>query len=246
VGSNARNSNSPGGGERTDRAWLNEFQLHPRTSALLVVDLQYGSIDVDIGYSNIFRHMGHHQMLEARNEYIYGTVVPNVQRLQAAFRAVGASVIFVVVGSIVGDLSDMPVRFRRAKAYCEARGMPAPWGAVGSREMEILREVAPRPGEPVMTKTGASGFTGAPLEQVLRTRGIRELALCGVATTYCVESTLRAAADRSFDCVLVDDACGDLDGETHRRGVASCSYFARIERTEGVLRELAAHEEGQR
>lgn len=203
------------------------------------MDLQHGSLDTDIGYSNIFRDLGYADMLRKRDEHIYGTMMSNVQRLQAAFRATGAPVVFVTVGSIVGDLSDMPPRFQRAKAYCEERNMPVPWGPLGSHELKILDQVAPEPGESVVIKTGASGFTGSPLERVLRSRGVRELTFCGVATTYCVESTLRDAADRGFDCVLVDDACGDLDAATHRRGLASCSYFARIAQSADVVAEIA-------
>lgn len=226
--------------ERPDRARLDAFRIDPASAALLVVDLQHGSIDVELGYSNIFRYLGNERLLEVRNAHIHGTTIPNVQRLQAGFRAAGAPVIFLTVGSAVGDLSDMPPRFRRAAAYCAEHGLPAPWSRPGTREMTILEQIAPRPGEPVLVKTGASGFTGSPLERVLGNRGIRVLVLCGVSTTYCVESTLRDGADRGYDCVLVEDACADMTAEFHRRGIESCRYFARVESTSTVVGELAA------
>jgi nicotinamidase-related amidase len=52
---------------------------------------------------------------------------------------------------------------------------------------------------------------------------------------------LRDAADRGFDCVLVEDACGDLNAEFHQRGIESCRYFARIEETGSVIAELKAN-----
>jgi len=154
-------------------------------------------------------------------------------------------VIFLTVGSSVGDLSDMPPRFRRAAAYCAEHGLPAPWAGLGTREITILDEVKPLPGEAVVVKTGASGFTGSPLDRVLRSRGIRELVFCGVATTYCVESTLRDAADRGFDCVLVEDASYDLNDDAHQRGVESCRYFARVDQTDAVIVELSANSGAQ-
>lgn len=227
--------------ERADRAAMNDFRIDPATSALVIVDLQYGSTRLDLGYTNVFRFLGFRPMLEARNEHIHGTLVPNVQQLQAAFRSARAPVIFLTVGTIVGDHSDLPPRFRRAVAYCREQGQPAPWGGLDTTETTILEEIAPLPGEPVIVKTGASGFTGSPLDRVLRSQGVRELVICGVATTYCVESTLRDAADRGFDCVLVEDASYDLNDAAHQRGIESCRYFARVEQTRAVIGELNAH-----
>jgi nicotinamidase-related amidase len=225
---------------------MNDFRVDAATTALLVIDLQQGSVSPDLGYSNVFRFMGFGPMVEARNAHIFGIQLPKVQQLQAAFRMAGGPVVFLTVGSVVGDLSDMPPRFRRVAAYCKEHGLPLPWSWPGSRETAILEQVAPLPGEAVIVKTGASGFTGSPLDAVLRSRGVRKLVFCGVATSFCVESTLRDASDRGFDCVLVEDACADMNVEFHRRGVESCRYFARVESTDVILLELNAGAGAQR
>jgi nicotinamidase-related amidase len=75
---------------------------------------------------------------------------------------------------------------------------------------------APRDGEPVVVKRRVSAFTGSDLDVVLRSRGIRTLALAGIATSGVVLSTLRQAADLDFGLTVLSDACADTDPEVHR------------------------------
>ncbi len=220
------------------RRRMNDFRLRPATSALILVDLQYGSAADGYGFANVFRAIGYADLVDAYNERIERVVVPSVQRLQGTFRDVGAPVIFLTVGSVVGDLSDMPPRFRRAADHWTERGLNPPYAVLGSREMQVLESIAPLPGEPVLAKTGASGFTASPLERLLWNLGSRELVFCGVATNYCVESTLRDAADRGFDCVLVEDGCADVTPEIHDVGIKSSSPFCRVSTADEVISEI--------
>jgi len=217
---------------------MNDFRVNPRSSALVIVDLQYGSASRDHGYGVVYRSIGYTELVDGYIARIQDTVVPSVQRLQAAFRTAGAPVIFLTVGTVVGDLSDMPPRFRRAAKHWTELGLAPPYARLGTREMAVLDEIAPLPGEPVIAKTGASGFTASPLERVLWNRQVRELVFCGVATAYCVESTLRDAADRGFDCVLAEDACADVTDAIHQRGVQSCAAFGRVARADAIVAEL--------
>lgn len=214
------------------------FTLRPATSALVIVDLQYGSAGPDLGYAKAYRGIGYGELHDAYIERVQRIVVPAVQRLQRAFRQVGAPVIFLTVGSIVGDLSDMPPRFRRGAEHWRRLGIEPPYARVGTREIAVLDEIAPLPDEPVLVKTGASGFTASPLERLLWNRGVREIAFVGVSTTFCVESTLRDAADRGFDVVLVEDGCADSTPESHQRGLANCAAFGRVASADVVIEEL--------
>ena len=220
------------------RQTMHDFRLRPETSALLIVDLQNGSAAHDGGYARVYRGLGYDDVEEGYLRRVGEVVVPNVRRLQTAFRGVGAPVIFLTVGTIVGDYSDMPPRFARGAEHWRRLGLEPPYARAGTRNMAVLDEIAPLPAEPVIMKTGASGFTASALPALLFNHGIRELAICGVATAYCVESTLRDAADHGYDTILVEDASADSTDEIHQRGVAGCAAFGRVDSTDHVVAEL--------
>jgi nicotinamidase-related amidase len=83
-------------------------------------------------------------------------------------------------------------------------------------QTQIHAALAPRAGEPVVIKRRVSAFTGSDLDVLLRARGVRTLALAGIATSGVVLSTLRQAADLDFGLVVLADACADGDTEVHR------------------------------
>lgn len=222
------------------RQRMHDFRVEPRTSALVLVDLQYGSAGPEHGYANVYRAIGYEELLEGYLTRIRQVVVPAVRRLQTAFREAGAPVIFLTVGTIVGDYSDMPPRFGRGAQHWRERGLEPPYAKIGSREIQVLDEIAPEPGEPVLVKTSASGFTATTLERILWNRGVKEIVFGGVATTYCVESTLRDAADRGFDVVLVEDASADVTDENHARGLRSCGAFGRVATADQIVAEIRA------
>ncbi|MCV0377408.1 isochorismatase family cysteine hydrolase [Microbacterium sp.] len=222
----------------TYREHQNGFELDADSTALVLVDLQYGSAADGYGFNRVYRELGYGDTVDRYLERVQRTVIPNVQLLQRAFRDAGAPVIFLTVGTITGDFSDMTPRFRRAVAFWEARGMEPPYARFGTREMDVLDEIAPVAGEPVIPKTGASGFTASPLERVLFNVGARSLVFGGVATNYCVQSTLRDAADRGFDCVLAEDACADATPAIHQVGIDSVSPFCRVASAAAIVDDI--------
>lgn len=84
------------------------------------------------------------------------------------------------------------------------------------RAMQIHPEVAPEPGDTLVTKRRVSAFAGSDLDLVLRAGGIEHLVLTGIATSGVVLSTLRQAADLDFGLTVLADACLDADPEVHR------------------------------
>jgi nicotinamidase-related amidase len=72
--------------------------------------------------------------------------------------------------------------------------------------VQLMDGLAARPGEPVLTKTAHNAFTTTRLQQILTTRGIRELVICGIRTEQCCETTARLASDLGFDVTFVTDA----------------------------------------
>jgi nicotinamidase-related amidase len=77
-------------------------------------------------------------------------------------------------------------------------------------------DVAPQPGDIVVTKKRVSAFAGSDLEMVLRSLGVDSLVLSGIATSGVVLSTLRQAADLDYELTVLRDGCADTDPEVHR------------------------------
>lgn len=162
-------------------------RLDPRSTALLVVDMQNDFCHPDGFYHGIGR----------ASEPIRRAIPPIRALLEAARRA-GLVVAFT---RLVYDPSqpDMPERRRIAPGAWAARGRRLPPGSWGA---DVVDELAPRPGEYVVDKADYSAFYGTNLEAVLRRRGIRSLILVGTVTYACVLHTAFDAFARDFDVVV--------------------------------------------
>ena len=113
---------------------------------------------------------------------------------------------------------------------------------------DIITELQPLLGEPVVDKPGYGAFHQTDLAQILQTRAIRQLFICGVTTEVCVHSTLREATDRGYACVLVADACGSVYPTLHDAALKMVAVeggiFGKVADTRAVIAELANSHEG--
>jgi len=140
----------------------------------------------------------------------FGPAAEYLERLReaiAAARGAGVLVIYVRVAFRPGFPEVSP----RNRAFRAVKERAAPFAA-GT----IHPAVAPEPGDIVVTKLRVSAFAGSDLELVLRAQGVHSLVLTGIATSGVVLSTLREAADRDYDLVVLSDGCLDADPEVHR------------------------------
>lgn len=213
------------------------FELDPATTGLLVVDMQYGSAHKDYGWCRAYTELGMADDVAYYAERLE-QIVPRIQQLERAFRAAGAPVLFLHVASDAPDYSDLTPRVRRRIQRWRDQGVEPPYVVVGQRDHDILDEIAPLPGELLWNKHGASAFTRSQFDATLQERGLKNLVMVGVATNYCVEGTLRDAADHGYDCVLVEDACGAVSAEIHERAVQSMRPFCRIASTATIVDEI--------
>ena len=137
-----------------------------------------------------------------------GAIVPTVARLLAGFRRADLPVIHTRECHRP-DLSDLPDAKRDRGTPNLRIGEPGPMGRLlvaGEAGAEIIPELAPMPGETVLDKPGKGAFCRTNFEALLQERGLRHLIFAGVTTEVCVQTTMREANDRGYDCLLATDA----------------------------------------
>ena len=137
-----------------------------------------------------------------------GAIVPAVARLLAGFRRAGLPVIHTRECH-KPDLSDLPDA-KRDRGTPDLRiGDPGPMGRLlvaGEAGAEIVPELVPMPGETVLDKPGKGAFCRTNFEALLQELGLQHLIFAGVTTEVCVQTTMREANDRGYDCLLATDA----------------------------------------
>jgi biuret amidohydrolase len=168
-------------------------------------------------------------------------------RVLAAARRAGLLVLHTREGHRP-DLADLaPAKARRGNPTLRIGG-PGPMGRLlvrGQPGHEIVPELAPVPGEPVVDKPGKGAFHATDLDTLLRCRGIGALLVCGVTTEVCVQTTVREANDRGYDCLVVEDAVGSYFPEFQRVGLemirAQGGIFGWTASSSDVLAALEPH-----
>jgi nicotinamidase-related amidase len=209
-------------------------RLDPQKTALLVVDLQVDFLDED-GY---FARKGY-------NPAPLRAIIPAVKSLVAAAREAGCRIIWTRQG-YRADLADVtPYDLWRSRRAGIDLTDPSNSALVrGGAGFEILPELMPLESDIVVDKTANGAFYQTDLELILKAQGITHLLFCGITTDVCVHTTLREAADRKFQCLLVPDACASGDAYAHAAAIHMVTIedgvFGVVANARDVVEGLAA------
>jgi len=188
-----------------------ELEFDPKTTALLIIDMQ----------RDFVMPGGFGEALGNDVTPLQATIAPTKRVLESA-RKRGMLVIHTREGHRP-DLTDCPpTKLVRGRGKTRI-GDPGPMGRIlvrGEIGHDIVPELYPAPGEPVIDKPGKGAFYATDLELILRDRGIKTLIVCGVTTEVCVNTSVREANDRGYECVVLSDCVGSYFPEFQKAALA--------------------------
>jgi nicotinamidase-related amidase len=191
---------------------LSALEIDAKSTALILIDLQNGILSMTLA------------------PHSSKDVVSNVKQIASALRTAGGTIAYVRVdiAQILRHPTDAPIR--------NAGAPPPPPSA-----SELVPDSGFQPGDLLITKRSWGAFYGTDLDLLLRRNNIKTILIGGVATNYGVESTARAAFDRGYQVIFVEDAMSSVATPVHEFAIQN--IFPRMGRVRSTMQVLKALEQ---
>jgi ureidoacrylate peracid hydrolase len=205
-----------------------EIALAPKSSALLFIDVQNFATRRE---GSEYRNLTDHAFTERYGwffEEMRREVIPNMQRLQRAFRERRIEVMYTTIESLTADGRDRSLDYK-------ITGFHVPKGSWDGR---VIDELTPSADEIWLPKTSSSVFVSTHIDYILRNLGVRQLVISGILTDQCVESAIRDACDLGYLVTQVTDGCASYSTERHHNSLRAISGYCRQRTTDQLLEEL--------
>ena len=211
------------------------FPLMPQHCALLIIDMQRDFLEPG----------GFGEMLGNDVSELRRTIEPN-RRLLQAWRALGLPVMHTREGHRP-DLFDLPPAKKIRGRSKSTIGDAGPMGRIlvrGEAGHDIIPELYPLPGEPGIDKPGKGAFWATDLHSMLQHQNVKQLIVTGVTTEVCVNTTVREANDRGYECLVLEDCVGSYFPEFQEMGLkmikAQGGIFGWVTHSDTLLENLKA------
>ena len=209
------------------------FEFQPTSCALLIIDMQRDFLEPG----------GFGEMLGNDVAQLRGTIEPN-KRLLSVWRTRGWHVIHTREGHRP-DLGCLPPAKKIRGRSPTSIGDQGPMGRIlvrGEAGHDIIPELYPQFGEAVIDKPGKGAFYATDLHAILMNRGVKQLIVTGVTTEVCVNTTVREANDRGYDCLVPSDCVGSYFPEFQEMGLkmikAQGGIFGWVSHSDKILAAL--------
>jgi nicotinamidase-related amidase len=192
--------------------------------ALVLIHMQHSLCDLQ----GSLAFLGHAQAARESG------ILPNQQKLLNAFRARNLRVIYIVTTHDMSRQSCAPVLGKFWEMAFSGINLP------GSKDLEIIPELRPEPGEPVIGNFVFSIFGSNNLDKMLKEQGVKTLVIAGVSSAMAVIASCWSAAELDYNLVVCKDACTGADYGMQDAALKIIDPIAIVTPTEDVVNHLDA------
>ncbi|WP_285251285.1 cysteine hydrolase [Pseudarthrobacter sp. fls2-241-R2A-168] len=198
--------------------------LNPATTALLAVHLQHDIVSPGTAFGQMF-----HPEVQSRD------VLTQCRKAMQSLRDAGGLVVPLRI-AFMDNYSDLnralPLLQMVAQAGCLKEA---------SEGSAIVAEVDVHDSDEVVIHQLPGPFSGSKLQEILASRGVENVVICGVATNASVEAAVRQAADLGYGTYVLSDATSAADNDSHQASLASMGLFAQVITLEEFTAALPSH-----